>query len=389
MVKSIYQAGVSGTWRNTNSQGYTSVAERGFPYSGIKSLVISTSGNPGGNNAFQMDSGEITGGVVSGQYGYNEIDKDDFSSYPLTIHSYGGVAGATFGDGYIDPNDIFGATNPFRPQLLLPAFIAELRELPKMIRDLGRLKLGKKPIYRNTKDIAREWVGLNFGWKPLIGDLMSIVDIGLGIAERQKEVDRLYSKSGLKRRLGLGKVSAAPWLWIEYPPGRAPWTPIVLSCKYECERWAVVKYKPAADTQTGKLVPPPDTNQMRRIMAGLTSEAAIASAWELLPWSWLIDYSVNIGGFLNSKQQGWRFEIERACLMKHYTCIGTSEGQSHTDALNRTVSVSSCTARWESKTRQPILPPTQPNVRMPVLSGTQLSILGSLATMRSRGLRIT
>ncbi len=380
--------GPSGTYTEHNSQGGESTTTRSYPRAGTKNLDISVNTNYGGNNSFLMNSVGITGGIVSGQYG-NADAWASFSEFPLSIYTYGTSPGTPFGDGTPDINDIFSATNPFRPQVLSLAFIAELKDLPKMIRDLGRLKLGKTPIYNNIKDIARDWVGLNFGWKPLIGDLMNIVDVGLGLSKRQNEVDRLYSGSGLARRLNLGTVVTAPYVWIEKPPGTIPWNNVVFNCDWTSTRWAVVRYKPAVDTQTGKLVPRPDALQMRRILSGFTTDAAIASAWELLPWSWLIDYVYNVGSFLQSRSNGWRFEIERACLMKHYVCKGTSKSQAHTDDYGRKVTLSECTVKWETKTRTPIYPSSLPSVRMPVLSGNQLSILGSLVTMRSRGLRIT
>lgn len=384
----IIVPGPTGTYTETNSQGGTSTVTRSYSRSVTKNLVVSVSTNPGGNNPFHMDSVAITGGMVSGGYG-EAIAHASFEDYPLMMYVYGTSAGASFGDGSPDVNSIFAATNPFRPQVLSLAFIAELKDLPKMIRDLGRLKLGKTPIYNNVKDIAKDWVGLNFGWKPLIGDLLSIIDVGLGLSNRQKEVDRLYSGSGLVRRLGLGRVSTSPWIWTEKPPGSIPWDTVIFHCDWYCDRWAVVRYRPSVDSQSGKPVRPPDTLQMRRILSGFTTDAAIASAWELLPWSWLIDYVYNVGSFLQSRSNGWRFELERACLMRHYTCKGESKAQSHSDQHGRAVSLSACEVTFETKTRTPIYPSALPSVRMPVLSGNQLSILGSLVTMRSRGLKIT
>jgi len=151
--------------------------------------------------------------------------------------------------------------------------------------------------------------------------------------------------------------------------------------------WGVVRYRPALaspDSPTRRPAPP----ELRRILSGLTRDGVTASAWELLPWSWLIDYVYDIGGTLKANS-GMRFlTVERACIMVHTTCHMSHPADSKSDAYGRTVTISPGTITYEWKTRTPVLGPSiLPQPHVPELSGSQLSILGSLAFLRSRGLK--
>jgi hypothetical protein len=333
---------------------------------------------------------KVTGGTISGKYcKFAEDIGAEFFTYPTTMYSNANSPGADFYVPPVDVNSIFARANPYRPEILSLAFLAELRDLPKMIRDLGRFKLNKKPIYgyRPGQGLAKEWVSLNFGWAPLVKDLLSLTDVFLGLTDRQKEIDRLYSGSGLKRRINLGTVEGGAFFDADFPPGQIPWNIMIATGSGKCQRWAVVKYKPATDPSTGFPVHRPDIYHMRQALLGLNSVSAIASAWELLPWSWFIDYTANVGSWLASRTEGHLLTLERACLMQHFTLEATCPKQSYTDNWYNTVVLEEFKVLKETKMRTPITPGVLPTIRLPVLSGGQLSILGSLAFLRSRGLK--
>jgi hypothetical protein len=333
---------------------------------------------------------KITGGTISGKYcKFAEDIGAEFSTYPTTLYSNATSAGADFYVPPVDVNSVFAMTNPYRPQILSLAFLAELRDLPKMIRDLGRFKLNKKPIYgyKPGQGLAKEWVSLNFGWAPLVGDLLKLTDIFLGLDDRQKEIDRLYSGSGLKRRVQLGTIEGGAFFDADFPPGQIPWKIMIATGRGSCKQWAVVKYKPAVNPKTGFPIHRPDIYHMRQALLGLNSVSAIASAWELLPWSWFIDYTANVGAWLGSRTEGHLFTLERACIMQHFTQEIKCEGQSYTDDWHNTVVLDEFVMKRETKHRFPIIPGVLPTIRFPVLSGGQLSILGSLAFLRSKGLK--
>ncbi len=346
--------------------------------------------NPKGNNSLFLTRIRYSGGIQNGRYGNSASSFYTYNSLPSGF--YGMTASAikppTFDVNvgqYINP--LFAASNPYRANILVPAFLAELRELPKMIYDLGRLKLNKRPIFHSPADLAKAWVGANFGWAPLIGDLTKLADFHLQTAKRQKEFDRLHSSAGLVRRINLGTHAGGggsfSFAWGEYTNhGTLSGTGTSQS-----KIWGVVRYRPALapdDSPMRRPAPP----ELRRILSGLTRDGVTASAWELIPWSWLIDYVYDVGGALKANS-GMRFlTVERACIMVHTTCNMVAPAASKTDPYGRTTSISPATLTYEWKTRTPVTGPSiLPTPHVPELSGSQLSILGSLAFLRSRGLK--
>lgn len=356
---------------------------------GRSDLEVSVNNNYGGNNPFLVRRARSSGGTVTGKYCPSRENSGSlFTTYPLNLHYGSDNPGADF---YVEPPDVdrmLAAMNPYRPTILATAAIVELRELPSMIRDLGRLKLGR-PIYKNSPvaGVSQDWVNLNFGWTPLLMDLQSMIDIGLDLDKRQKELDRLYSGPGLRRSMKLPTMVGPAYENSDAPPGSIPWKPMSVSGNSTCTQWVMARMKPAHDPSTQKPVDRPSALKLKRILAGFSGDGAIASAWELMPWSWLIDYSYGIGNFIQAHSNGHLFTVERIAWMRHYQLKVQAEGQSYTDNFRNTVNLSAFRLERETLYRTPLVPSSLPNLRFPVLSGKQLSILGSLIALRTKALK--
>jgi hypothetical protein len=344
--------------------------------------------NPKGNNPFFLDRLTISGSVETGRYGAKINDFDVYNSVPSAFYRSTVQSPPTFvaaPTAFV--NALFAKANPYRANILLPAFLAELRELPKMIYDLGRLKKNQRPIFHGPADLAKAWVGANFGWAPLVGDLMKIADFHLQTAKREKEFDRLYSSAGLVRRVKLGNSfsggGSMTFSWGSYQFSRS----LLATGSTQVETWGVVRYRPSRSS-SGAPTRRPAPTELRRMLSGLTTDGAIASAWELLPWSWFIDYVYDVGTFLEANAGKRNLTVERACIMQHATCKMNHPGDAASDPHGRTAKLSPGTRTYEWKTRTPVAGPSAlPQPHMPELSGVQLSILGSLTFLRSRGLK--
>lgn len=98
-------------------------------------------------------------------------------------------------------------TNPSREEVSIPNFLYELKDLPHMIRQMKNLG----PILRNLRHrnhaamsaVASQYLGYEFGWKPLISDISQLLQFQSQVDRRIVELNRLYSGTGLKRRLNL------------------------------------------------------------------------------------------------------------------------------------------------------------------------------------------
>lgn len=350
-------------------------------------VFTSVSTNPGGNNPFEMGRFSNSGSKLNGVFG-NYVDTYyEFTDCPTELYNFTAT-------GVTEPlpddlvGRLFSQANPYRANILVPAFLAELRDLPKLLYDLGRLKLNKKPIYHlnsTAKQMAQDWVSYNFGWAPLIGDLVKLADFHLDAQKREKDFDKLYSGSGLARTVGLGGGPVR-----QHNTAISLIDPINVSIPVKGtvtrEIKGFVRYKPALGPGKTPMARP-SPKQLRRILSGLTFDGVTASAWELVPWSWFIDYFYDVGTFLQANAGRRYLDIERACITVHTQVAYEHSAGVYEDPLGRTVTLSPGRAFKETKLRFPVYPPSLPQAHLPVLSGKQLSILGSLAFMRSNNLR--
>lgn len=175
-------------------------------------------------------------------------------------------------------NMALAKNNPGSPTVDLAAFIAELRDLPSLPASLG--KLSQAPI------------ATSFGVKPLIADLRAILSLTDSIAARQEQLRKL-SQGPQKEHLTLATR--------EYT-GESPLTAYAYSGHYGLLKrktkrrvWAVKTH--LIGTNPHKPPPKYDTSYVRRL---ISSASSVATLWELMPWSWLIDYFVGIQSMINA-----------------------------------------------------------------------------------------
>jgi hypothetical protein len=197
-----------------------------------------------------------------------------------------------------------------------PTFLGELKETIKMIRspakglrDLASSWLGKQPKHvfrdRHTKNGAKRyhawkqnlsstWLEQAFGWQPLISDINSAFRTYTGLRDRKEQVP--VSGFGIDKRpfpaRTFSNQQQALAANITYL-----WNSVATE---EC----FIKYHGMVTRQVdGSLV-----NKLEPF--GFTLDEWIPTAWELLPWSFLIDYFSNIGdvitcGVANRASLAW------------------------------------------------------------------------------------
>lgn len=209
-------------------------------------------------------------------------------------------------DGSLYINEALAKGNPGTPTVDIAAFIAGLRDLPGTVRSLGRLS--QAPI------------ATSFGVIPTLSDVLAILSLTDDIAARQKQLQKL-SQGTQKEHLSLAfRKVRDEWSSSSFHPhtGHRP------MYKKETTRrvWAIKSHR----IKTNPLKPPPkyDTSYVRRL---LSSANTVATVWELLPWSWLVDYFVGIQSMINAAN-GNRvpgYEVSSLCV-----CVET---KTHIDLL--------------------------------------------------------
>jgi hypothetical protein len=342
-------------------------------------------GNFSSNNPFYLVRTEKKGGLISGSI-TTSLGLRKFDNQPTPLYGSGYLAWDAHEavDSLI--SKAIARTNPSRAVLSLPVFIGELKDIPHMVRHAGRFLNGSAYKHGNNvisaaKEVASENLAIQFGWAPLINDLIGMAKFAESFERRKRELSRLYSGRGLKRRVNLGgseyedtqsgSLKTDQGIFIH-----STWTRRRIR-KY----WAVVRWKPFSDVRYD-----PDSFEFTKILLGLKAQAFPEALWELLPWSWLIDYFTNVGDLVSLTNNSLQASVTEGVLMKsayrsinHPPKVWTLHAGDNVGyaSINNTVNSN------EYKTRHLF---TQSdlgiNGSFQFLSGRQLSILNSIAMTR-------
>jgi hypothetical protein len=186
---------------------------------------------------------------------------------------------------------LIARTNPSRSVVDMPIFLAELREIPQLINIAG------KTILRTT---AKANLSYQFGWKPLIGDLMSLLNFHDIAHSRYLEIKELYS-GGLRRTIKLESDSnsstTAPNTLLANFSTDVTIRLATVNRTTRYNAWGHARWKPTSVPPRGDQAM---RNQAMRAVLGLTIDPQ--TFWELIPFSWLADYFGTIGDYLQASR---------------------------------------------------------------------------------------
>jgi hypothetical protein len=188
--------------------------------------------------------------------------------------------------------------NPSAPIVDLGEFLFELREAKKLVTSV-------KSIWdrRLNSNPGSDYLAYNFGWRPLIADLLKMVNLAQ-LAEQRIESLQKRVEEGVRINLGSSDIS---WLWIDSFDDFPYLSTTFYSVNEHTKNWCTGRYSIIGE------VPKVRGNLRDLVTFGLSQPAT--STWNALPWSWLIDYFVNIGTFLEAASGGIPFTLTDACIM--------------------------------------------------------------------------
>jgi hypothetical protein len=254
--------------------------------------------------------------------------------------------------------------NPNKGQIGVPEFLREFRELPKLVQLAGNSILKKG---------AGAYLTYQFGWKPLISDVKKMMDFTGRVNRKINELHALYQNGGIHRRRSIandtvqtqstGTLTGLPVTVLKYK----------LASITQRTRWATTRFVPTT-------LPPRDESDYRRraIQIVLGMDLSPSTAWQLMPWSWLIDWFGNVGDYLVQFNNTCPVRATPPCLM---TYTKTIETLTRTDTQSGMLGGAAVKQR-ETKSRAIVVPTLTASI--PFLTGRQLSILGALAITRHR-----
>lgn len=274
---------------------------------------------------------------------------------------------------------LLARTNPSKPTVDVPTFVGELRDIPGMIKRWGDILVRSKRRGFGGQNIgnagalsAHSYLTWQFGLAPMISDLRKSLEFQASVAKRVKELENL-KKNGLYRRLRLDNVSAtSSFNSVVHSSGAFLNASFAKTTALDISGF--VKWKPT------DALPQTDEDMHRLAMKavyGMTLD--FSTAWNLLPWSWLIDWFSNTGDFISLNRNLVSASHSQPQIMRKTTTSTIMQGLTSDGAT-----LSPGLIVHYSKRRRTASPELG-FAKLPFLSTRQFTILGSLTVLSRLG----
>jgi len=333
------------------------------------SSTIQDFNDPGDCRPLDISSWEFKGGTINTPF--NSATGTGFSSYVCDMLRSTSVPGPHLLNVTGVPSDVAAATsaaartNPSRPYVDIPVDLLQIGELFHLIQQRGASLI---------RELARENLRYQFGIKPVVDDIVkTICRFHDQVDRRVREVNKLKTIKGLRRTVLAGQSSyAGSDLWVPQSNGlffnaRAHGL-TSFTKKVHC-RWL-----PTSDLS--KVYTP---DQMRLLIqrAVLGGTIDLSTVWQIIPWSWLIDWGANLGTFLRANRN-----IIPAQLTTCVVMLETKTVWQCPDVLQGSTKMDSIEITRRSRTRTTVSPSI--TAQFPFLDGNQVGILASLFAMKAK-----
>lgn len=287
---------------------------------------------------FRCDSDEDSNGTSFRMRGWVPGDLKDFLEYSLANRtSYEVLDGDAvmniewpswlehmdLFDRLSPVTDLLSKTNPNVPETDIPSFLFEsLRDAPSLIYEAGRSILG----FAGSVNLS--W---QFGWKPLLADLRNLLAFGYKAQKKLQTIERLCRDKRLRvtRSVeGHDDTDTSPFevalgssdniYFDEFPEAR--YVTVDISRHTVIERWGTVTYRIREDFWEVWETLPFDEKKWiaARSAFGLHAQNP-AALWEIIPWSWLVDWFIPMQNLLSTYNNFIPVEAKNLCLMTRQT----------------------------------------------------------------------
>jgi len=232
---------------------------------------------------------------------------------------------ATLGDDTLFPEESdaeqYGATawrrmRPGNPTADLGIFVGEFRDIPrtlmgtaKFFSNLWKSQGGSRKLFA-PKNIADNWLNVQFGWMPFLNDLRKFNRTYDRINDSLRRIiyqnNRWVKKScsigtdvetvvvgGSTTDCGLHPILPTSFYQSEFPFRSGSHT---ITSQRSTNVWAEGKFRyyiPHGSFEGGAW----EKRARLALWGGIPSPALL---WELTPWSWLVDWGSNVGDILSN-----------------------------------------------------------------------------------------
>jgi len=285
----------------------------------------------------------------------------------------------------------FKKARPGNPVANAGQWLVELRDLPTLpLRLLARL--------RNFRALGSEYLNVQFGWKPFVGDMIKMYQLYQQLDKHLAQIAR-DNKRAIRRRKTISNTTDSTSTTSNFPNGwqaflPSPPTGVTATFSSSLTTQVVTKEKIWFVGSFQYYIPDVGSSQWtRRATAALFGVNVTPSLlWEVLPWSWLIGYFSNVGDAISNASTNavdnlvanYAYVMRQKSVTTTYTATGTAPsgsfgGQKWSGGTYS--STGSTLLMTKSRARAS---PYGFGVEFGSLSAYQLSILGALGLSRSR-----
>ena len=271
--------------------------------------------------------------------------------------------------------ELFARSRPDSKIFDFPRAIGELKDLPGMLQGIRRSFLDKGVAYT----VGHLNLSYKFGWEALFSDVAKTFQLTESIDKRFKQLKRQSETGSVIRKVQLYQGTNANSYDLDH------------------ERWHMTVSNQLSDRMWGYTIwrtsssfPQTDADLLalaQSSAAGLGGSNLLTdygeAAWNLIPWTWATDWFLNVGTYLEAcrNTDDWGCSVGNICHETTFTATARSTGLIHEDKPG---DITPLHFERVDKRRFAANAPTI-TAQFPVLTDSQLGILGSILSTKGRG----
>lgn len=312
---------------------------------------------------YTQEGGRLNGNSPSAKFvNFYGTVYDNWSNFPHHTNLPGNPSDATAAV------NAAARTNPSRPYVDVAAEVLQMVDLIHLLRRAGKSAL---------KRLANGNLSIQFGASPLMGMSMKLFKFADQLDRRMKEMHRLQSDHGYRKTINLGTFSASgSYSKTIQSQGVFINKPFFANTKEVVKahaRWIPSGNFRSLDSHHLRLL----THEVMLGMKRGNFHIDLATLWELIPWSWLIDWGGDVGKYFSANRNLVDATFGGVTVMRETVTTYTEPGGTVAGVRHEPVSIK----RINKRRNRISLSPT---AQFPLLNGNQMGILASLAVLRGR-----
>lgn len=375
--------------------------------------VTSSNGRYG---AFITRKYKCEGSRING-HGSNAFGRTIYNNVPTNFYDfmYGGHAPIPHDDRSLALTTLANA-NPNLPDISVPNVLFELRELPSLIKDSGSTALSFLRGKIGPKAFASANLQAQFGYSPMVQDALKLGQLSKSIDNRLQMMQLLKKHGRINKKKRLGEYydrsvsrrhtfeSGSVYLAVDIENdtttsvwGISEWvldsplrSPLFTSQSNGVDRFL---------NEVANLIPNTVTDNSVSADAGTRGVAArsltgtlrysLTDLWNVLPWSWCVDYFTNTGDLIAASDNRLGLRPNALAICKHTRAFRSHAATSNvTPTRNATLSAGRNFS--EIKQRTPIsISSAMSRVKLfeDFITPNQIGILSSIFLLKNRNKR--